>query len=475
MFAMESIVNTCFPTLNRFVVNTDNSKLKSLESFTSLCNEIVTQASDIWEGYTVDEYTRLAVNCVYQDRVRLGKAGHKLSDDARIAINTGMRTFPDPFPGILQKIEIHAPTEEEEEALSKARASFREKKEMNKAKKAARVQATTPTEPTPEPEPEFDPYTTFVNQEPPAAPEPEPVATPRLVQYRKPTWPGYIVPKEYGEVYTCLSNNQDMCLEGDASAGKSLLAEVLCETEEWNLIQMGHIKDAVDIFGFNNPIDHKYTPSKLVRALMGDPELLRYPGHKTVVAFDEGFVNLGDYFSNMLSLVGSPRGYLATDGGEFHRGDIVFIFIDNSVGDGGSTNYISRKPVDMAFKSRLYFIHMGLDPKIAKAICAGNKALENYCKWMRGSINRGKIDRLSLDNRGLHMINMMNPQTDEEYERTIYGAFLKGAPLNSIATLLKGVKATPEELMNNKYYLATQRCYETECKRRGVKPEPTNA
>ena len=460
--------------LEPYVTNPMNSKLKSVETLTSLCDCIIDVLTQRHPGHSNGEYISVALNLVYLDRERLGKAGHVLMDDARKTVDFGLgiRAFTD-------LCEIEIPTEipeEERKACELLRMRFWNNYNAKKMAKQQAQQggATAPPEPpsqeTPgpaEPEPDFDPYAMFRTQEPP------PQA--RIMGYVKPTRPGYLMPDEYPLIWYCLDRNQDICLEGDASVGKTLSIDVLCEMQEWNLIQMGHIKDAVDIFGFNNPIDHTYMPSKLVRALMGDPALLKYPGHKIVVCFDEGFVNLSDYLAEMLPLIGSPNGYLSTDGGVFTRGDIVFVFIDNSVGDGGSTNYISRKPVDMAFKSRLFFIHMKLSPKVAKAICGANSDLYKFCEWMRKSVNRGRIDRLSLDNRGLNMIIMLDPQTDDDYEQAIYGAFLKGAPLNSLATLLRGVKANPEELMKNKYFLATQRCYEKECKKRGVKPEPTNS
>jgi len=187
---------------------------------------------------------------------------------------------------------------------------------------------------------------------------------------------------------------------------------------------------------------------------------------------------MADYLTTLLTLMGTPDGtfgYLSTEVGTFPRGDTVFVFIDNSTGDGGTTNYISRKPIDMALKSRLFFIQMRLDPKIAKAICAGDEDLKNFTKWMRSAVGKGKVDRLSLDNRGLRMIQSMkswSDYSDELLGEVLYGAFFKGCPPASMATLLRNVKATPEELKANKYYMATQKYYEKLCKGAGMKVDP---
>lgn len=446
------------PTLAEYVTNPDNSKLKSVESLTSLCNAIIEIMKVRRPAWTDDDYTIFALNAVYIDRERLGKAGHKLADDAEKTVLMVSKAFI--FEDIRDEILIREPDDEVRAKLQQARATFF----ANKKKR-------TTAPPQPEPEPEPKPTMGPIQWKEPAA-EPKP----KLPTFKKPTRPGYIVPEEYGMIHYALSNNVDVCIEGDASAGKSLTIEVICETEEWNCVQIGKVIDDTMLKGFLNPITKEYTPSKLVRALKHDPEICPLQGHKTVICFDEGFTNMADYLTTLLPLVGrNEGGYIATEDEIIMRGDVAFVFIDNSTGDGGTTNYISRKPIDMALKSRLFYIHMKLSPKIAKAICADDKELLKFTEWMRKSVAKGKIDRLSLDNRGLNMIQTMKDWegfTDEMLGEVLYGAFFKGCPPVSLATALRNVNAKPEELMANRYYVATQKYYEKLCKSCGLQSDP---
>ena len=464
-------------SLEPYVTNPDNSKLKSVESLMSLCDCMVQQLNARYSGYLGIAYITVALNAVYLDRVRLGKAGHVLKDDAKKALDFAFEkySFEDLNSGPMIPL---IPPEDEAKACANARAEFRINQTL---KKAAKQAATVPPTPAPaQPEPSLEPKAE------PDEPAPEPVQVPKpagtLRQqsngFIKPTRPGYIVPDEYSLFYYALSNHIDVLLEGDASAGKSLMADVMCDTQQWNLVQIGKVMDDTMLKGFMNPITKEYTPSKLVRALQRDPELIKYPDALTVICFDEGFTNMADYLTTLLTLMGTPdgtRGYISTELGEIPRGNTVFVFIDNTTGDGGTTNFISRKPIDMALKSRLFEIHMKLDAKIAKAMCAGDKELLDYTKWMRKAVAKGKVDRLSLDNRGLRMIQTMKSwpdYTDDKLGDILYGAFFKGCPPVSLATVLRNVSATPEELKANKYFMATQKYYEKLCKGAGLQTDP---
>jgi len=484
----QTMIRNWQPFLQWYVTNPDNSKLKSVESLTSLVDCIIEQLREIYQGYDEFAYSCAALNIVYLDRVRLGKAGHVLKDDAVKAIYAalGKTSFdeikehiiipsdPDTSPEIRAEIDM----------CSNAREEFRAKQQARKAAKGgATIPPAAPSpEPEPEPEPAAQPEPAIGEPEPIQQPDPEPKVIPpiaqRIMSYPKPTRPGYIIPEEYSLILFSLMNRIDILLEGDASSGKSLTIDVACETMRWNLVQMGKVIDDTMLKGFMNPITKEYTPSKLVKALLRDPEICPYPDAMTVICFDEGFTNMADILTTLLTLMGTPdgtRGYLSTEIGEIPRGNTVFVFIDNTTGDGGTTNFISRKPIDMALKSRLFEINMKLSPKIAKAICADDKALLEYCKWMRKAISKAKIDRLSLDNRGLRMIQTMKTwpdYSDEALGDILYGAFFKGCPPASMASLLRNVSATPEELKANKYFMATQEYYKKLCKSAGLQTDP---
>lgn len=417
-----------------------------------------------------EETERFVFNSIWLDRARLGKSGHGIAADAEKTFQMGWNnpSPPSAYPIAIPEEMPQAERDRVARALEKYRASLR----TNGGK------ATAP----PSPQPTAQQQTGEFTIDPPEGQaEPVQTAEPVIVQakpmtFNRPLRSGYMIPEEYALIYYAMSHNMDICLVGDASAGKSLTIEVMCEAQEWNLIQMGKIVDETMLKGFMNPITREFTKSKLIRALEGDPELIKYPGHKVVICFDEGFTNMADYLTTLLPLVGNAvSGYLATEYGVVDRGDAVFVFIDNSTGDGGTTNFISRKPVDMALKSRLFFIQMALSPKVAKMICAEDKDLANFTKWMRGAIGRGKVDRLNLDNRGLHMIQDMKDWesfSDEMLGQILYGAFFKGCPPASVATLLRNVKAKPEELKANRYFMATQKYYEELCKSAGLKTDP---
>jgi len=454
--------------MHDYCVNTDNSFLKSEKRFSSFIECMVRMIEKGIPDCT--PATTVALNAAYFDRERLSKAGHNMEDDAAKTLAAANRNFG--LVNLTTKILIPLElSDEEREKYDRLRAEFL-------AKKQARAGATAPPEPVPEPEPVAEP----INVEPPepaqqAEPvKPQPQPTAKHPTYKIPTTPGYIIPEEYGLIHYNLSNNIDVCIEGDASAGKSLTLEVMCEAEGWNLVQIGKVIDDTMLKGFMNPITKEFTPSKLIRALKHDPEICPIEGAKTVIAFDEGFTNMADYLTTLLPLVGRrDGGYLATEDEVIMRDDVVFVFIDNSTGDGGTTNYISRKPIDMALKSRLFYIHMKLSPKIAKAICKDDKDLLNFTKWMRSAVSKGKVDRLSLDNRGLNMIQEMKDWegfSDDMLGEILYGSFFKGCPPASLATLLRNVSAKPEELQANKYFVATQNYYLKLCKACGLSSDP---
>ena len=484
------------PLLADYVTNPDNSKLKSLESLSSLINCMIVQLEQMYPGYTDEEYVTIALNAAYLDRGRLGKAGHVLREDAMKAWKYAVMN--NSFDMLKNSIIIPSvtPAEEKERCLQ-LRVAFRAKQAMRKAAKAtapptepdplAEPEPEPQAEPQPEPEPSpgSDPEPQPEPQPEPepqhqAEPEPQPAKTshPQMSGFTKPTMPGYIIPPEYPLIRYSLASHLDILLEGDASAGKSLTIDVMCKTEGWNMVQMGKVVDETMLKGFMNPITKEFTPSKLVKALLRDPSVCPYPDAMTVIVFDEGFTNMADYLTVLLTLMGTPdgeRGYLATEIGEIPRGNTVFVFIDNTTGDGGTTNYISRKPIDMALKSRLFEINMRLSPKIAKAICADDKELYEYVGWVRKSIERAKIDRLSLDNRGIRMIQTMkswDQYSDEVLQDVLYGAFFKGCPPASMASLLRNISASPEELKANKYFMATQEYYKKLCKRAGLQTDP---
>lgn len=459
------LVHQWYPRMHDYCVNTDNSFLKSEKRFSSFIECMFHQLEPMFtSAYTAKDLTTVALNAAYIDRERLSKAGHNMEDDAAKTIMLANKAFG--LPSISVGVFIpETMSDEEREKYDRLRAEFL-------AKKQAKTGATAP----PEPEPVAEP----INVEPPEpAQQAEPVKPQPTVKhptYRIPTTPGYILPEEYGLIHYNLSNNIDVCIEGDASAGKSLTLEVMCEAEGWNLVQIGKVIDDTMLKGFMNPITKEFTPSKLIRALKHDPEICPIEGAKTVIAFDEGFTNMADYLTTLLPLVGRrDGGYLATEDEVIMRDDVVFVFIDNSTGDGGTTNYLSRKPIDMALKSRLFYIHMKLSPKIAKAICKDDRDLLNFTKWMRSAVSKGKVDRLSLDNRGLNMIQEMKDWegfSDDMLGEILYGSFFKGCPPASLATLLRNVSAKPEELQANKYFVATQNYYLKLCKACGLSSDP---
>ena len=459
------LVHQWYPRMHDYCVNTDNSFLKSEKRFSSFIECMVNQIEPkLNSTCTAKDITTVALNAAYIDRERLSKAGHNMEVDATKTIEFAIRNF-----GLTNiSFEVVIPekmSDEEREKYDMLRKEFL-------AKKQARAGATVP----PEPEPVAEPIGA-VPPEPAQQAEPvQPQPVTKHPTYRIPTTPGYIIPEEYGLIHYNLSNNIDVCIEGDASAGKSLTLEVMCEAEDWNLVQIGKVIDDTMLKGFMNPITKEFTPSKLIRALKHDPEICPIEGAKTVIAFDEGFTNMADYLTTLLPLVGRrDGGYLATEDEVIMRDDVVFVFIDNSTGDGGTTNYISRKPIDMALKSRLFYIHMKLSPKIAKAICKDDKDLLNFTKWMRSAVSKGKVDRLSLDNRGLNMIQEMKDWegfSDDMLGEILYGSFFKGCPPASLATLLRNVSAKPEELQANKYFVATQNYYLKLCKACGLSSDP---
>ena len=436
-----------------------NCRLASPKGFTAIVRKMEELIPEYYPSISQTDYLNFIMNTIWYNREFLGKSGHELESDCRKCLGVVGQASTGIMTGLILIPEVMP--DDERARVQAALAKYRASQHTNGGK--------TVNEPTPEPSNQ----TPLTTSEPTEPVEPAPIKT---YAFNKPTRPGYIIPEEYPMIHYALSTNTDICLVGDASAGKSLTIDVMCEAEHWNLVQIGKVTDDTMLKGFMNPITKEYTPSKLVRALQRDPELCPYDGQKVVICFDEGFTNMADYLTTLLTLVGTPEyGYLATEWDVIPRGDTVFVFIDNSTGDGGTTNFISRKPIDMALKSRLFFIEMKLSPKIAKAICAEDKDLLNFTKWMRGAIGRGKVDRLNLDNRGLHMIKNMkgwDSYSDEILGEILYGAFFKGCPPASMATLLRNVKATPEELKANKYFMATQAYYEKLCKSAGLKADP---